>query len=157
MEHENAQLSEQLRQMASENERLKSRIAELEARPDPRAMVDVHMALRTVFAHSRDEAMAGLMAKVHDMQDDVQEFHKTINNAGFDFEIEHVVQVLNELLASLGHPHRVDADGLQDNGIHTLGDWLNALICNSELGEDSRVTVWENDVVFLSHPDMEVE
>ena len=101
--------------------------------------------------------MAGLMAKVHDMQDDVQEFHKTIDNAGLDFDIEHVVQVLNRLLASLGHPHRVDADGLQDNGIHTLGDWLSALICNSELDEDGTVTVLENDFVFLRHPDMEVE
>ena len=157
MENENAQLREQLRQMALENERLKSRIAELEAKPGPRAMANVHMALRTVFAHTRDEAMAALMAKVKDMQDDVQEFRKTIDNAGFDFEIEHVVKVLNDLLASLGHPHRVDADGLQDNGIHTLGDWLNALICNSEVGEDGRVTVWENDLVFLRHPDMDVD
>ena len=160
MENENAQLREQLRQMALENERLKSRIAELEAPPaGPRAMADAHMALRTVFAHTRDEAMAALMAKVKDMQVEVNEFRKTIDNAGLDFEITHVVNVLNELIASRGpgHTHRVDADGLQDTGIHTLGDWLSALIGNSELGEDGRVTVWENDLVFLSHPDMEVE
>ena len=137
---------------------LKQRIADLEAKPQasPAMDVDSYMALRTVLSHTRDHAMGELMTKIGNMQEEVQQFHTTIKKAGFDFEIEHVVNVLNELLASLGHSHRVDADGLLDNGIHTLGDWLSAIVCNSQVHGDGHVAVWENDLTFLNHPDIDV-
>ena len=137
---------------------LKQQIADLEARPQatPAMDVDSYMALRTVLSHTRDHAMGELMTKIGNMQEEVQQFHTTIKKAGFDFEIEHVVNVLNELLASLGHSHRVDADGLLDNGIHTLGDWLSAIVCNSQVHGDGHVAVWENDLTFLNHPDIDV-
>ena len=143
-----------------EIEALKKRIAELEApTPPPEGMnLNSYQALRAVLQHTRDQAMAELMGKVHDMQEDVKEFHQTVETAGFDFEIEHVAKVLNKELAAAGHPHRIDVEELTVNTpFSTLGEWFIGLIESSELHDcDNTVRIPQELLPFASHPDTDV-
>jgi hypothetical protein len=143
----------------AEIEALKQRIAELEApSPPPEAMdLNSYQALRVVLDHSRDQAMRELMGKIGSMQEDVEQFHQTVETAGFDFDIEHAANVLNKKLAAAGHPHRVDVEELIANTpFSTLGDWFMCLIQSSELHScDNSVRMPQDLLPFARHPDVD--
>lgn len=143
-----------------EIESLKKRIAELEAPPQSPDPMDLnsYKALRVVLDHGRDQAVAELMEKINIMQGEVDEFHRTVKKAGFDFDIEHAAAVLNKELATGGLPHQIDLDNLLASAdFSTLGEWLVGVIESSELHScDDTVRIPQELLPFARHPDTEV-
>ena len=115
-------------------------LQQLKAEPKPMEL-DGYLALRAVADHMRDQAMSDLMAKIQEMktenanlankvlqmQEEVDEFHHTINHAGMDFEIAHVAEVINDILRDVESPYLLDSQVLMQEH-HDLGGWLTLMI-----------------------------